>query len=114
MDDETKKIRGHVERLYTCAVRLNSMARHADDGMVDSAIAADNQRSLRIVADAILAHIDGEPERLAAKAEEQREACARLVGEGVHVYPRGSQWADEERTRDRCVAVLAKYPEGKR
>lgn len=56
----------------------------------------------------ILAHLDGEPARLAAAREEQREACALRV-DAVKCYGYGVE-ADEPGVRDQCAGEVRDTP----
>lgn len=56
----------------------------------------------------ILAHLDGEPERLAAALENLREACALRV-DAVKCYGYGVE-ADEPGVRDQCAGEVRDTP----
>lgn len=79
MNDDVKAARESIKEFRDWAQRLNQLARHSKDGMSNSLIAADNQRAIEVKTKALLAHIDGEPARIAAACEEVREAVARHV-----------------------------------
>jgi hypothetical protein len=79
MNDDVKAARESIKEFRDWAQRLNQLARHSKDGMSNSLIAADNQRAIEVKTKVLLAHIDGEPARIAAACEETREAVARHV-----------------------------------
>ena len=79
MNDDVKAARESIKEFRDWAQRLNQLARHSKDGMSNSLIAADNQRAIEVKTKILLAHIDGEPARIAAACEEVREACAQRV-----------------------------------
>lgn len=63
----------------------------------------------RPVARNLLAHLDGEPARLAAAREEQREACARRVKGAIDRYDYSDD-ASEEAVHDACVDACGDTP----
>lgn len=70
MNDDVKAARESIKEFRDWAQRLNQLARHSKDGMSNSLIAADNQRAIEVKTKILLAHIDGEPARIAAACDE--------------------------------------------